>query len=104
MSHPPGDTEVESGDNIGFKCVAEGTSLETFTWRKDNATLLGTESETTINIYSLTTFSLVSTLTLSNISIEDEGSYSCTVSSSIGTSTISFILTVTGKKITTYTY
>lgn len=103
MSYPI-DTEIESGDSIAFTCVAEGTSLETFTWSKDNVTLLGTEPETMINTtYSLTTFSLDSTLNLSNVTLDDEGSYSCTASSAIGSSTISFILTVTGK-INTYLY
>ncbi len=71
ITQQPTDATACAGDDVTFSVTATGSNL-TYQWQKDGSNISGATS---------------STLTLSNVSSSDAGSYTCVVSGDCGTAT-----------------
>ena len=95
MVTEPSDTELNSGDTKVFQCEADGRPLPTILWKRNGVVL-----SNTTNIYiteeAVGDFTLISTLTLVNATLEDIGVYECNASNDIGDNSGIFNLTVFG--------
>ena len=82
---------VVDGYNITLSCTSSGSPPDTFTWMKDG--ILVTQSSdiaTVTHSSSSAVFSI--DFTISNFSIIDSGTYTCTVTNPIGSDNYSLIV------------
>jgi len=78
-----GDNTYENGDLIELNCSSEGGPDLEYSWSRTN-------------MFSATTTTNTSTLTISNLATVDGGDYTCTVTNDAGTS--SSTITVNGEE------
>ena len=88
---------VVDGYNITLSCISSGSPPDTFTWRKDGdpTVLQSTDIITVTHTSTSAVFSI--NYTISNFSISDSGTYTCTVANPIGSNNYS--LTVNLRKL-----
>ena len=104
MTDPTNDTAVsgDEGDVVTFSCTARGVPVPSITWSNL------TSDRITINVTSPTAdseeyISITSTLTISGVMRDDNGSYVCnatnTIMDSVEMETRTFTLTVNCKSV-----
>ena len=83
------------GSNITLTCTSSGSPPDTFTWMimKDGVLVTQSTNITTLT-YTSTTAVFSSSYTISNVSISDNGTYTCTVNNPIGTDNNSFTINI----------
>ena len=97
MSSPSSLSAVDIvlGSNITLTCTSSGSPPDTFTWMIMKDGVLVTQStDITTMTYTSTTAVFSSSYTISNVSISDNGTYTCTVTNPIGTDNNSFTINI----------
>ena len=83
------NTQAFVGSTATFTCAAEGNPVPTFQWRYGESTLADNDK------YDITaTTSTLSTLTVLDISLSDDGNYTCNVANDHGNDSASANLQV----------
>ena len=85
--------DIVLGSNIILTCTSSGSPPDTFTWMKDGVLVTQSTNITTVT-YTNTTAVFSSSYTISNVSISDNGTYTCTVTNPIGTDNNSFTINI----------
>ena len=100
MIHPPSSSTVtvNVSSSLTLSCTSQGSPPDTFTWRKNSGSLL--ESTITPVDYTNTSAVFRANYSIDNVSISDNGTYTCTVINPIGTDSAS--ITVVGKLFICY--
>ena len=87
ITTPPSNITVESGSPlITFTCVAIGVPTPTFSWLRENQTLVQTSRILPVG----------QTLRISNVALGDQGVYTCQVRNVAGSDSASAYLIVFG--------
>ena len=88
-------------ESVTFTCMAVAVPAANITWEKDNSSI-SPEGRYNISTVAGAMFGdgllTSSTLAISNVQKEDEGSYRCTASNAEGTAAGTATLSVEGKK------
>jgi len=74
-----GDDTYDNGDELELNCSSEGGPDLQYSWSRTN-------------VFSSTTTTNTSTLTISDLATVDGGEYTCTVNNSAGTDTMTVIV------------
>ena len=85
------DIVLES--NITLTCTSSGSPPDTFTWMKDGVPVTQSTDITTVT-YTNTMAVFSSSYTISNVSISDNGTYTCTVTNPIGSDNYNFTINI----------
>ena len=85
--------DIVIGSNITLTCISSGSPPDTFTWMKDGISVTQSTSITTVT-YNNTSAMFSSDYTISNISISDNGTYTCTVTNPIGSDSYTFTVDI----------
>ena len=87
--------DIVLGSNITLTCTSSGSPPDTFTWMimKDGVLVTQSTDITTVT-YTSTTAVFNSSYTISNVSISDNGTYTCIVTNPIGTDNNSFTINI----------
>ena len=78
ITAPPEDTQTLVGRSATFTCVAEAEPTPIFQWSFEGLTITDDDK------YDITTTSTVSTLTVLEISLSDDGTYTCNATNDHG--------------------
>ena len=84
---------VDLGSNITLTCTSSGSPPDTFTWMKDDVPVTQFTSITTL-AYTNATAVFNTSYTISNISVSDNGMYTCTVTNPIGSDSYTFTVDI----------
>ena len=90
---PSSSTVVVIGSNITLTCTSSGSPPDTFTWMKDGVPVTQSTDITAVD-YTSTSAVFSSSYTISNVSISDSGTYTCTVTNPIGTDNHTFTVNI----------
>ena len=93
MSSPSSLSVVGIGSNITLTCTSSGSPPDTFTWMKDGVPVTQSTDITAVD-YTSTSAVFSSSYTISNVSISDNGTYTCTVTNPIGSDNDTFTVNV----------
>ena len=74
---------ITLGSDITLTCTSSGSPPDTFTWMKDGVPLTPSPNITTVT-YTNTEAVFTTSYTISNVSVSDNGTYTCTVTNPIG--------------------
>lgn len=99
----PTDTSLNSGDTIQFLCSAFGNPLPSITWKKDG-NILFNSTNVIITDEAITDTTIQSTLSLINVSIDDNAVYTCDASNSVGNNSGNFSVEVLGMFSSHYSF
>ena len=88
MTDPVDQADVTPGSNVSFSVTATGTKLLIYQWQKDGVNLSDGGS-----ITGATT----TTLTITGVTLSNEGDYRCVVTNSAGTDTSNTATLTVGK-------
>ena len=83
--------DIVLGSNITLTCTSSGSLPDTFTWMKDGVPVTQSTDITTVT-YTNTMAVFSSSYTISNVSVSDNGTYTCTVTNPIGSDNNNFII------------
>ena len=87
---------INAGDPLTLSCTSQGSPPDTFTWRKDNSTVL--QSTTTpVNYNNNNSAVFRADYFIDSVTISDSGTYTCTVTNPIGNDSATITVTVTSK-------
>ena len=75
--------DIVLGSSITLTCTSSGSPPDTFTWMKDGVPVTQSTDITTVT-YTNTMAVFSSSYTISNVSVSDNGTYTCTVTNPIG--------------------
>ena len=81
--------DIVLGSNITLNCTSSGSPPDTFTWMKDGVPVTQSTDITTVT-YTNTMAVFSSTYIISNVSVSDNGTYTCTVTNPIGSDNYNF--------------
>ena len=86
---------VSVGSPLTLNCTSQGSPPDTFTWRKDNGP---TEQSTSITTVDHTSTSAVfrAYYSIGNVTMSDNGMYTCTVTNPIGSDSAIITVVVEG--------
>ena len=82
---------VVLGSSITLTCTSSGSPPDTFTWMKDGVPVTQSTNITTVT-YTNTVAVFSSSYTISNVSVSDNGTYTCTVTNPIGSDNNNFTI------------
>ena len=85
------DIVIES--NITLTCISSGSPPDTFTWMRDGVSVTQSISVTTVT-YTNANAEFRTDYIISNISISDNGTYTCTVTNPIGSDSYTFTVDI----------
>ena len=85
--------DIFFGSNITLTCTSSGSPPDTFTWMRDGVPVTQSTDITTVT-YTNTMAVFSSSYTISNASISDNGTYTCTVTNPIGSDNNSFTVNI----------
>ena len=88
---------VVDGYNITLSCTSSGSPPDTFTWRKDDDQTVLQPTDIITVAHSSTNALFSINFTISNFSISDSGTYTCSVANPIGSN--STTITVSLRKL-----
>ena len=83
--------DIVLGSNITLTCTSSGSPPDTFTWTKDGVPVIQSTDITTVT-YTNTVAVFSSSYTISNVSVSDNGTYTCTVTNPIGSDNGNFTI------------
>ena len=85
--------DIVLGSSITLNCTSSGSPPDTFTWMKDGVPVTQSTDITTVT-YTNTMAVFSSSYTISNVSVSDNGTYTCTVTNPIGSDNNNFIICI----------
>ena len=85
--------DIVLGSNITLTCTSSGSPPDTFTWMKDGIPVTQSTDITTVT-YTNTMAVFRSSYTISNVSVNDNGTYTCTVTNPIGSDNNNFTIDI----------
>ena len=85
--------DIDIGSNITLSCTSSGSPPDTFTWMKDGVPVTQSTSIATVT-HTPTSAVFSSDYTISNFSLTDNGTYTCTVTNPIGSDDYTFIVNI----------
>ena len=85
--------DIVLGSNITLTCTSSGSPPDTFTWMKDGVPVTQSTDITTVT-YTNTMAVFSSSYTISYVSINDNGTYTCTVTNPIGSDNYNFTINI----------
>ena len=85
--------DIILGSNIILTCTSSGSPPDKFTWMKDGVPVTHSTDITTVT-YTNTMAVFSSSYTISNVSISDNGTYTCIVTNPIGSDHYNFTVTI----------
>ena len=101
MIDPPlsSNVSVAVGDSLALSCTSQGSPPDTFTWMKDSTTIPSSSSITEVtHTTTMAVFSI--DYTINNVTTNDSGTYTCTVTNPIGSDSETItVVVVTGELI-----
>jgi len=85
MVDSPSSSTIETiiGSPLTLSCISRGSPPDTFTWRKDNGPILQSTNITTVN-HTNASAVFRADYSINNITTNDNGVYTCTVTNPIG--------------------
>ena len=86
--------DIVLGSNITLTCTSSGSPPDTFTWMKDGVPLLTQSTNITTVTYTNTMAVFSSSYTISNVSVSDNETYTCTVTNPIGSDNNNFTINI----------
>ena len=86
---------VYVGDPLTLSCTSRGSPPDTFTWKKDNGTVL--QSTTTPVTYNANSAVFRADYSIDNVTTSDSGTYTCTVTNPIGNDSANITVVVSSK-------
>ena len=86
---------VVIGSSLTLSCTSRGSPPDTFTWRKDNGSVL--QSTTTPVTYTNTSAVFRADYSIASVTASDSGTYTCTVTNPIGTASATITVVVASK-------
>ena len=95
ISVPSSIVTVLVGSYLTLSCTSQGSPPDTFTWRKDSGPIINTTSITTVT-HTNTSTVFRSDYSINSVTTSDNGTYICTVTNPIGSSTSTIIVIVKG--------
>lgn len=84
IQEQPQSQRVDIGQSVTLSCIASGCQPLEYQWFKDSSALL---------------YGRCSSITIDQVQLADQGEYTCSVKSSIGTSVLSVPAKVTGMSV-----
>ena len=85
--------DIDFGSNITLSCTSSGSPPDIFTWMKDGVPVTQSTSITAVT-YDDNSAVFSSDYTISNFSLTDNGTYTCTVTNPIGSDDYTFIVNI----------
>ena len=94
---PPSPSTViaYTGSILRLSCTSRGSLPDTFTWRKDSGPIVQSTSITTVT-HNSTSAVFRALYSINNVSISDNGTYTCTVTNSIGSDSETITVIIMG--------
>ena len=87
---------VTVGSSLTLNCTSQGSPPDTFTWQKDdNSTLLQSTSITAVN-HTSTSAVFRADYTIDIVTLDNNGTYTCTVANPIGSDSSTIAVTPVG--------
>ncbi|KAK7074156.1 hypothetical protein SK128_006884 [Halocaridina rubra] len=93
--YTPIDQTVSPGSPVSLKCAAQGTPTPVITWTRDHQPLL-TSLRISLGSFRTALGEIVSHVNLSDVTVRDGGTYTCTAHNALGSSSHSARLNVYG--------
>ena len=87
---------VANGSPLTLSCTSRGSPPDTFTWRKDGGSILQSTSITAVD-HTSTSAVFRADYSIDSATASDIGTYTCTVTNSIGSDSATITVIVTGK-------
>ena len=84
-----GITQYFTGDTMKLNCSSKGSPKLQYSWSRNTSSDL--------NMFPTNTTSYSNYITINNVTVDDEGVYSCTVSNEGGNSSYDIFITIIGK-------
>ena len=86
--------------SLTLTCTSQGSPPDTFTWRKDNGSVLQSTTTPVTHNYSSAVFR--SDYFIDNVTTSDNGTYTCTVTNPIGSDNATITVNVEGICVVMY--
>ena len=97
---PASSAEIAAiGSNVTLSCTSRGSPPDMFTWRKDAGPIAQSTSITAVT-HTISNAVFRADYTITDVSLNDGGTYTCEVINPIGNDTKSITIIVTGMHIT----
>ena len=98
MIDPPlsSTVTVAVGDSFTLSCTSQGSSPDTFTWRKDSGSIVQSTSITTVEHTSATVV-FRANYSIDMVTFDDSGAYTCTVTNPLGSDSETITVEVMGR-------
>ncbi|XP_065904304.1 receptor-type tyrosine-protein phosphatase delta-like isoform X2 [Dysidea avara] len=90
---PPSNVTVAVGDSLTLSCTSRGSPPDTFTWRKDSDPIVQSTSIATVT-HDSTTAVFRANYSIDSLTLDDIGTYTCTVTNPIGSDSETIDVTV----------
>ena len=100
MVDPPSSSTVTvaGGDSLTLSCISRGSPPDTFTWRKDSGPIVQSTSITTVEHTSVTAV-FSANYSIDMVTLDDSGTYTCTVTNPIGSDSETITVNVIGMRV-----
>jgi len=95
MIDPPSPSMAAIGFPLTLSCTSQGSPPDTFTWRKDSGPILQSTSITSVT-HNATSAVFRSDYSINSVTTSDGGTYTCTVTNPIGSSSQTISVSVYG--------
>ena len=83
------------GSSLNLNCTSQGSPPDTFTWRKDGASVL--QSITNQVTYTSTNAVFRADYYIDSVTTSDRGTYTCTITNPIGSDSVMITVAIIGK-------
>ena len=87
---------VTVGSSLTLSCTSQGSPPDTFTWRKDNGSVLQSTGITAVD-YNSTSAVFRADYSIDSVTTSDNGTYTCTVTNPIGSDSTTIAVVVSGR-------
>ena len=91
----PSNITIGVGSTFALSCISRGSPPDVFTWRKDSGPVVDSTSVTAVT-HTSTSAVFNANYSLDNVTTNDSGMYTCTVTNPIGNDSANFTVTVVG--------
>ena len=93
----PSNVTLTTGSSLTLSCTSRGSPPDTFTWRKDNDTVILQSTSITAVNYTNTSAVFRAEYFINNVTASDNGTYTCIVTNPIGNDNATITVVVLSK-------